>query len=84
VNTENKCAIRTLKVAGKQVGTLVFPQRGKDEWADWGLSNKVVQVLEPGTYNLELTLEPANENMNGAVNHAVLDELIIDKMAPVQ
>lgn len=84
VNTENKCAIRTLKVAGQQVGTLVFPQRGKDEWADWGLSNKVVQVLEPGTYNIELTLEPANENMNGAVNHAVLDELIIDKMAPVE
>ncbi|MEI6412291.1 MAG: glycogen debranching protein, partial [Bacteroidota bacterium] len=47
-NTDNKCAIRTLSVNGVEAGVLVFPQRGKDEWSDWGFSNSRLVSLKKG------------------------------------
>jgi len=81
VNTENKCAIRTLRSRGKLLGTIVFPQRGVGEWSNWGYSNAVLVRLEPGTQLLTLAFEPANENMNGAVNQAMLDYLRLTRVA---
>ncbi|MFT3823830.1 MAG: trehalase family glycosidase [Chitinophagaceae bacterium] len=75
VNTENKCAIRTLKEGNTSLGTFVFPQRGKDEWSTWGYSNMVKVYLTKGKHNLSLVYLPANENMNGEVNQAMLDWL---------
>ncbi|MDO7874133.1 trehalase family glycosidase [Hymenobacter sp. ASUV-10] len=75
VNTENKCAIRTLRLGEQQVGTVVLPQRGVGEWSNWGFSNPVLVRLAPGTHTFQLNFEPANENMNGAVNQAMLDYL---------
>ena len=40
-NTENKCALRTLKEGNIIVGTVVLPQRGKEEWSNWGWSNTI-------------------------------------------
>ncbi|GAB3349257.1 hypothetical protein GCM10027566_05280 [Arachidicoccus ginsenosidivorans] len=34
INTENKCAIRTLLDGSHKLGTLVMPQRGKDGWSN--------------------------------------------------
>ena len=48
VNTENKCAIRTLLVNGKISGTFVMPQRGKEEWSNWGYSNAIKVKLAKG------------------------------------
>ncbi len=74
INTENKCAIRTLRDGGGQLlGTVVLPQRGPGEWSNWGFSNPVLLDLPSGPQTLTLTYEPANENMNGAVNEARLD-----------
>jgi hypothetical protein len=74
INTSNKCAFRTLRdAAGRQLGTAVFPQRGVDEWSDWGFSNPIIVELPKGTHTLTLVYEPANENMNGEVNQAMLD-----------
>src|SRR5690606_36748245 len=73
VNTENKCAIRTLKADKKFLGTLVFAQRGKEEWSDWGFSNSVQAVFSKGNHILSLDFEPWNENMNGEINQAMLD-----------
>ncbi|RAK68159.1 MGH1-like glycoside hydrolase domain-containing protein [Hymenobacter edaphi] len=80
INTSNKCALRTLKADGRAIGTVVLPQRGVDEWSDWGYTNPVFATLSEGVYTFELTLEPSNENMNGAVNQAMLDQLRLTRI----
>ncbi len=77
INTENKCAIRNLDVDGKFAGTYVLPQRGKGEWSNWGYSNMVKVQLSAGKHLLVLQLKDANENMNGEINQAVLDQVRI-------
>ena len=73
VNTENKCAIRTVKIDGKTTGVFVMPQRGKAEWSNWGMSNALQVPLAKGRHVLSIEYLPANENMNGATNQAMLD-----------
>jgi len=80
INTSNKCAIRTLKSDNTFAGTVVLPQRGTDEWSDWGYTNTVQVKLEKGTHSISLSFEPANENMNGEVNQAMLDNMRITKL----
>jgi hypothetical protein len=72
-NTDNKCAIRSLYTNGQFAGSFVFPQRGKDEWSEWGWSNSRVVNLSKGPNALKLMLEPWNINMNVDVNTAMLD-----------
>jgi hypothetical protein len=74
-NTDNKCAVRTLSLDGSFAGTFVFPQRGKDEWSDWGYSNTLQLELIKGSHELTLSFEDWNENMNGEINQAMLDQL---------
>ena len=73
VNTENKCAIRTLSVDGRRLGILVMPHRGVGNWYDWGASNTVIAHLPAGTHNLTIDFRPENNNMNIATNHALID-----------
>ena len=73
VNTENKCAIRTLMADGKPLGTLVLPQRGKGEWSDWGYTNTQSIYLTKGKHTISLVLQPADTNMNGDINQAMVD-----------
>lgn len=80
VNTENKCAIRTLKINGLQKGTFVFPQRGKEEWSNWGFSNAIQLNLEKCNDKLVLSLEDFNDNMNGDINQAMIDYVRISKL----
>ncbi|MBC6991982.1 MGH1-like glycoside hydrolase domain-containing protein [Hymenobacter sp. BT491] len=79
-NTNNQCAIRTLKMGYNVLGTIVLPQRGVAEWSNWGYSNPVLVRLTKGTHPLTLAFEPANENMNGTVNQAMLDYLRLTKV----
>ncbi|MCM1452383.1 MAG: hypothetical protein NC102_08985, partial [Clostridium sp.] len=39
VNTENKCAIRTISIDGRRAGVVVMPHRGVGNWSDWGRTN---------------------------------------------
>jgi len=80
INTNNKCAIRTLRMGSKQLGTIVLPQCGVEEWSNWGFTNAVLVQLPKGTHRLTLAYEPANANMNGVVNQAMLDHLRIQKI----
>jgi hypothetical protein len=80
INTENKCAIRTLQVNDQFAGTIVLPQRGKNEWSNWGFSNSVMVHFEKGNQTITLGLEDHNENMNGETNQAMLDYLRILKI----
>jgi hypothetical protein len=75
INTNNKCAIRTLRRGPDLLGTVVLPQRGVDEWSNWGFSNPILVRLEKGNHSLTLAYESANHNMNGEVNQAMLDYL---------
>ena len=76
INTENKCAIRTLFVNGERAGTIVMPQRGKGEWLSTGFSNRLVVRLNKGENTISLRyVTPDNVNMNGTVNTALIDYL---------
>lgn len=72
-NTENKCAIRSFSGDGKECGTVVFPQRGKNEWNNWGYSNPVKLYLLKGKHTLSLLFKDFDDNMNGSINQAMID-----------
>ncbi len=72
-NTDNNCAGRSLSVNGKYEGVMVFPQRGSDEWSDWGFSNEIEVKLKKGQNEVLLSFEAWNMNMDGQINEAMLD-----------
>ena len=72
-NTDNKCAIRSLYLDDNYIGSFVFPQRGQEEWSDWGFSNALVLNLKKGNNHLHLKFELWNNNMNVGINRAMLD-----------
>ena len=80
VNTENKCAIRSLMVDGHKEGTLVMPQRGTANWDDWGNTNIIKVKLTRGRHLLAVSFLPEDENMNSATNHALIDRLTITRI----
>ena len=70
------CATRMLWHNNKCMGSIVFPQRGKDIWNDWGYSTPIRLHLEKGAQTIVLIYELANENMNAqGVNRAMLDHV---------
>lgn len=80
VNTENKAAIRSLYVDGKDVGTIVMPQRGVANWNDWGVSNSVKVYLTEGQHTITLKFNPEDRNMNLKTNHALIDGIIVEQL----
>jgi hypothetical protein len=74
-NTDNKCAIRSLSLNGEYQGVLVMPQRGQDEWSDWGFTNSFRLKLRPGRNTIRVHFEDWNNNMNVEVNTAMLDAM---------
>lgn len=82
VNTEDKVAVRTLLVDGDTAGVVVMPQRGANQWSDWGWSNVLRVRLRAGAHTLVLTYTPLDENMNRRENTALLDELRLTRLAP--
>ncbi len=73
INTENKCAIRSLEVNGAVAGPVVMPQRGIGEWLSTGFSNMIPVRLKAGENNVSIVFKPYNENMNGEFNTALVD-----------
>lgn len=73
INTDNRAAIRTLRKNNSFAGTIVFPQRGVEEWSNWGYTNSINVELQKGSNTLVLSFEPANENMHGEINRAMVD-----------
>jgi Bacterial alpha-L-rhamnosidase 6 hairpin glycosidase domain len=80
INTKNMCAIRTLKLNNAFAGTIVLPQRGTNEWSNWGYSNAVQIPLIKGKQIITLSYESANENMNEDINQAMLDLMRVIKI----
>lgn len=78
----NSCASRMLWYNGRRVGNVVFPQRGKDLWSNWGYSTPVVLKMKQGEQSLVLIYELDNQNMSpDNVNRAILDHL---RLIPLQ
>lgn len=80
INTENKCATRLLTIDGNAVGVSVFPQRGTNEWDNWGWSNATVISLTRGKHVVTLEFTDCVENMNLQINQALLDQMRIIKI----
>jgi hypothetical protein len=76
-NTENKCALRTLNIDDKESRTIVFPQQGKNEWSNWGYTNSIKVNLTKGNHTIMLSLEDFDDNMNGEINQAMIDNMRI-------
>jgi hypothetical protein len=80
VNTDNKCAVRTVRVDGERLGAAVLPQRGDGAWTDWGYSNGLRVALDAGTHTITIAFTEADENMSGTVNAAHLDHLRLTRL----
>lgn len=81
INTEDKAAIRTLRVDGRPVGVVVMPQRGAGN-LEVGSSNPVIVFLEGGRHAVELVQTPLDANMNGEVNDATMVLLRAVRLPP--
>jgi hypothetical protein len=75
INTDNKCAIRSFWVNNAYSGTLVFPQRGKDNWKDYGYSNPIYVDLKKTTNLFKISFEEFNKNMNEDINSFRIDKI---------
>ncbi|MBN2807843.1 MAG: hypothetical protein JXR22_14390, partial [Prolixibacteraceae bacterium] len=80
-NTDNNCAIRSVYLNEEYAGVWIFPQRGTDEWSDWGYSNALHLKLKAGLNHLSVKFEDWNINMDGEINDALLDYLRIKKIS---
>ena len=76
-NTFNACALRSLYLGDQFQGVWVMPQRGQDEWSNWGMSNALRVNLAAGVNQLRLQLDPFNANMNGQINRALVDRVVV-------
>lgn len=68
VNTGSRCAIRTLFIDRRIVGTVILPQRGADAWDQWGWSSIQLVPLRKGQHTIELRFLPSDVNMDGTIN----------------
>lgn len=76
INTENKCAIRTLQFKDTLHQSIIFPQRGVNAWNEWGYSNGIKVHLTSGNHLFHLKfVRPFNENMNVKTNRFMLDAI---------
>jgi hypothetical protein len=72
-NTDNNCGIRSMYVNGQYQGVMVFPQRGTNEWSDWGFTNSIKVDLNAGKNVIVLQFDDWNTNMDGEINDALVD-----------
>lgn len=80
INTENKCAIRSLMVNDNYAGAIIMPQRGIGEWLSTGYSNMLSVSLTQGINKIAIEYrKPENVNMNVDVNTALIDYIRIIK-----
>ena len=79
-STDNRCAIRSLYLNGAYEGVIVMPQRGQNEWSDWGNSNDFTVKLKKGENTIRIKFDDWNNNMNVDDNTAMLDYAQIIKL----
>ena len=80
IGQDNKAALRTLKYGIHKIETIVFPQRGKSDWNNWGFTNAATIFLRGGIHVFYLELQTSNNNMNTDINQAMLDYIRVTKL----
>jgi Bacterial alpha-L-rhamnosidase 6 hairpin glycosidase domain len=80
INTEDKAAVRTLAVDGRDLGVLVMAQRGAGNWSERGWSNALVVSLPAGEQAITVRWDARDENMNGRVSTADLHGLRLTRL----
>ena len=84
INTQNKCAIRSLFANGQFKGALVMPQRGDKDWANWAHSNPVIVNPNRGGNKISIRfISPQDENMNGEINSALIDFIRLRRIGDI-
>ncbi|PKQ61529.1 hypothetical protein BZG02_15165 [Labilibaculum filiforme] len=77
INTDNKCAIRSFWVNNSYTGSLVFPQRGENNWENYGYSNSFFVKLTNRNNFFKISFEEFNKNMNQEINSLRIDKIRI-------
>lgn len=75
VNTENKCAIRTLWDGDQRLGTVIMPQCGDKAFGIWKYTPPRIVSLKEGKHVFKLSFEPENINMNIETNSAAISKM---------
>lgn len=80
ITTDNKAAIRSLFIDQQRTGSIIMPQRGEQEYENWGWSALVKTTLSKGKHILSIRYTEDDINMNETVNDALLDKIRIIKI----
>jgi hypothetical protein len=75
IQSENKCAIRTLWDGDRRLGVVVMPQCGMNEYGIWKYTPSRVVRMEKGEHLLRLAFQPENYNMNIETNSAAISRM---------
>ncbi len=75
VNTENKCAIRTLWDGDRRLGTVIMPQCGDNAFGIWKYTPPRIVNLKEGMHIFRLSFEQENINMNIETNSAAIRKM---------
>ena len=75
INTDNKCALRTLWDGTIRLGVVVMPQCGEGAYGVWKYTPSRIVNLTEGQHVFRLTFEPENINMNIETNNAAISKM---------
>ena len=81
INTNNRCAIRTLWDGSERLGVLVLPQCGDDAYNVWKYSHPRIVHLSAGHHDFRLTFEEENHNMNIDINSAAISKMRLIRLS---
>lgn len=81
INTNNRCAIRTLWDGDERMGVLVLPQCGDDAYNVWKYSHPRTVHLTAGRHDFRLTFEEENHNMNIETNSAAISKMRLIRLS---
>ena len=81
IETQNKCAVRSLYLDGIYCGPVVLPQRGVDNWTERGWSNSLKARVTGGAHKLEIRYPEENVNMNIDIDTARVHRLRLTRLS---
>jgi len=75
IDDEDKCCTRSFWLNNGYLGSIVFPQRGKNNWNDYGYTNSFTVDLKRGNNFFKISYEDFNKNMNEKIDKIRIDKI---------
>nr|WP_320119799.1 hypothetical protein [uncultured Marinifilum sp.] len=75
IDSDNKCSTRSFWLNSSYLGSIVFPQRGKGNWNNYGFTNSFTIDLKKGNNYFKISYEDFNKNMNKEINSFRIDKI---------